>query len=204
MDHYETLGVNKDASKSEIKKAYKKKANKTHPDKKGGNVEKHQALTVAYKVLVDAEKRGRYDRGENPSQGTPHSKAETFLIMVFEQLLGETFKGDLIKEAQSRTINAQVNSSRTIGQQKQEMKALSSKLGRVKTEAADNFFESLLIQKIQLCQEAIDHHEKELEALREVVDILEGYSDTKPDEQTPSPWAPGTGGTTGFNFQVGP
>lgn len=201
MSHYETLGVNKNASKSEIKKAYKKQANKTHPDKKGGNTEKHQALTAAYSVLVDPDKRERYDRGENPTQGTPHSKAETFLIMVFEQLLGETFKGDLIKEAQSRTINAQVNSSRIIGQQRQSMKALSGKLGRVSTKAKDNFFESLLIQKIQLCQDAIDHHEKELEALREVVDILDGYSDTKPDVQDSGVFV---GGRPTFNFQEHP
>ncbi len=201
MSYYETLGVNKGASADEIKKAYKKRANKTHPDKAGGSTEAHQALTVAYSVLRCSEKRERYDRGENPSQGTPRSKAETFLIMVFEQLLTEKFKGDLIKEARSRAIIAQVASSRTISQQKQNMKALSGKLGRVKVKAEDNFFESLLIQKIQLCQKAIDHQEKELEALREVIDILEGYSDTDPDIQ--SRWAPGTN-TTGVNFQVGP
>ncbi len=199
MSHYETLGVNKNASKSEIKKAYKKQANKTHPDKKGGSTEAHQALTVAYNVLVDAGKRERYDRGENPTQGTPHSKAETFLIMVFEQLLTEGFKGDLIKEARSRTINAQVNSSRIIGQQQQSMKALSGKLGRIQTEAKDNFFESLLIQKVQLCQNAIDHHEEQLEALREVIDILEEYSDTKPDVQDSGPTY-----FSGTEFRVGP
>lgn len=187
MGHYETLGVNKDASKAEIKRAYKKQANKTHPDKKGGNTEKHQALTVAYSVLVDTEKRGRYDRGENPTQGAPANKAEQFLIKLFEQLLGEEFKGNLIKEATARVIQAQVESSRKIGQEKQKVGAFSSNLGRIQTKAKDNFFESLLSQKIQNSMDAIAHYEEELEALRETVDILAGYSDTKPDEQPVPP-----------------
>lgn len=182
MDHYETLGVNKNASKAEIKKAYKKRANKTHPDKKGGDTKKHQSLTVAYNVLVDTEKRGRYDRGENPTQGSPASKAETFLVMLFEQLLTENFKGNLIKEATKRVILAQVVSSREIGKEKQKAVALSRKLGRVQTKAKDNFFESLLTQKIQTCNSSLAHHEEELQALREVVDILDNYSDTRPDD----------------------
>lgn len=188
MDHYETLGVNKNASRSEIKKAYKKQANKTHPDKKRGNTEKHQALTVAYSVLVDTEKRERYDRGENPTQGAPANKAEQFLIRLFEQLLGEEFKGNLIKEATARVIQAQVGSSRKIGQEKQRVGALAGKLGRIQTEAKDNFFESLLAQKIQTSTDAIAHYEEELQALRETVDILEGCSDTKPDEQPVAPF----------------
>jgi len=64
-DYYETLGVNKDASDSEIKKAHKKLVLKWHPDKNRENKEKAQkefiAIQGAYEVLSDPDKRKRYD-----------------------------------------------------------------------------------------------------------------------------------------------
>jgi hypothetical protein len=53
---YKTLGVEKDASESEIKKAYKKLAIKHHPDK-GGDPETFKELSHAYEILMDPEKR---------------------------------------------------------------------------------------------------------------------------------------------------
>jgi curved DNA-binding protein len=59
-DHYTTLGVNKQASSDEIKKAYRKLASQHHPDK-GGNKEKFQEIQAAYAVLGDEGKRAEYD-----------------------------------------------------------------------------------------------------------------------------------------------
>jgi len=63
-DYYEILGVSKDASKSEIKKAYKKLAKKYHPDlnKDSGSAEKFKEINEAASVLGDDEKRKQYDQ----------------------------------------------------------------------------------------------------------------------------------------------
>src|SRR5664279_2628909 len=61
-DYYETLGVNKGASKDEIKKAFYKLAHKYHPDKKGGNEGKFKEVNEAYQVLSDDTKRSKYDQ----------------------------------------------------------------------------------------------------------------------------------------------
>ncbi len=65
-DYYDILGVSKDASKDEIKKAYRKKAKKYHPDRNPDNAEeareKFKKISEAYEVLADDEKRQRYDR----------------------------------------------------------------------------------------------------------------------------------------------
>lgn len=61
-DYYEILGVNKSASKDEIKKAFYKMAHKYHPDKKGGNEAKFKEVNEAYQVLSDDEKRSKYDQ----------------------------------------------------------------------------------------------------------------------------------------------
>lgn len=58
---YELIGVEKNATQDEIKKAFRKKALKMHPDK-GGDPDKFKDLTVAYEVLSDAKKRDIYDK----------------------------------------------------------------------------------------------------------------------------------------------
>jgi molecular chaperone DnaJ len=61
-DYYATLGVSKDASQDEIKKAFRKLAHEYHPDKKGGNESKFKEVNEAYTTLSDPEKRSRYDQ----------------------------------------------------------------------------------------------------------------------------------------------
>lgn len=58
---YETLGVPKEATQSEIKKAFMKHAKEHHPDK-GGDAEKFKEYQGAYEVLGDAKKRELYDK----------------------------------------------------------------------------------------------------------------------------------------------
>ncbi|MBN1257880.1 MAG: molecular chaperone DnaJ [Planctomycetes bacterium] len=64
-DYYEVLGVARDASDDEIKKAYRKMAMKYHPDRNKGDhqaEEKFKEAAEAYEVLRDSDKRSRYDR----------------------------------------------------------------------------------------------------------------------------------------------
>ena len=58
--HYELLEITKDATNQHIKKAFRKKALKQHPDK-GGNPERFKRLKEAYDTLLDPEKRQLYD-----------------------------------------------------------------------------------------------------------------------------------------------
>jgi len=60
MDYYEILGITKNASQDEIKKAFHKLAHKYHPDK-GGDEKKFKEINEAYQVLSDAKKRNQYD-----------------------------------------------------------------------------------------------------------------------------------------------
>ncbi len=69
-DYYNILGVSKDASDDEIKKAYRKLAHKHHPDKTGGNEKKFKEINTAYQTLSDKTKRQQYDQfGQTFEQG---------------------------------------------------------------------------------------------------------------------------------------
>ena len=64
-DYYEVLGVSKNSTADEIKKAYRKVAMKYHPDRNPGDhsaEEKFKEAAEAYEILSDSDKRAQYDR----------------------------------------------------------------------------------------------------------------------------------------------
>jgi DnaJ-class molecular chaperone len=81
MDYYNILGVNKNATQDEIKKAYRKLASQHHPDK-GGDKSKFQEIQGAYDTLGDPEKRNQYDnpapQGFNQFGGFPPGFEDIF------------------------------------------------------------------------------------------------------------------------------
>lgn len=69
QDHYEVLGIERDATTKQIKKAYRKAALKHHPDR-GGDANKFKSISTAYEVLSDPEKKENYDKyGDEEQSG---------------------------------------------------------------------------------------------------------------------------------------
>ena len=90
MSLYDELGVPKDADSGTIKRAYRRKAQKLHPDKAGGDKDKFHAVQKAYDVLCDDSRRARYDAtgedGQIDKQGELTSRlARLFLSMIESQ-----------------------------------------------------------------------------------------------------------------------
>ena len=81
-NHYNTLGVGKDASPDQIKKAYRKLASQHHPDK-GGDTAKFQELQTAYDTLSDPQAKAEYD---NPQQ---QYRFDTGNMGGFEDMLNQ-------------------------------------------------------------------------------------------------------------------
>jgi curved DNA-binding protein len=86
-DYYNTLGVSKQATADEIKRAYRKLASQHHPDK-GGDTKKFQEIEEAYRTLSDPDKRAQYDnpapQGFNQFGGVPPG---------FEDIMSQMFGG---------------------------------------------------------------------------------------------------------------
>jgi molecular chaperone DnaJ len=105
-DYYETLGVAKNASEDEIKKAYRKMAMKHHPDRNQGDgakaaEEKFKEAKEAYEMLSDAQKRQAYDQfghaGVDPNAGGFRGGPEGFGGGGFAEAFGDIF-GDIFSQ----------------------------------------------------------------------------------------------------------
>ena len=123
-DYYETLGINRNADKEEIKKAFRKLAHKYHPDKKGGDEKKFKEINEAYGVLSDDKKKAEYDsygrvfsnsNGGGSSQGPFEWNFSDFEGTNFENFdLGDIF-GDFFggqrEKARGRDISIDIEIS---------------------------------------------------------------------------------------------
>jgi molecular chaperone DnaJ len=103
QDYYQVLGVEKNASPEEIKRAYRRMAIKYHPDKNPGNKEaeaKFKECAEAYEVLSDPDKRKQYDqygheglRGTGMHDFSRMNVEDIFSMFGFEDFFGSVFGG---------------------------------------------------------------------------------------------------------------
>jgi len=96
-DYYQVLGVEKGASEDDIKKAFRKLAQKYHPDKKGGDEVKFKEASEAYAVLSDKKRRAEYDMyGKTFAGGGPQGGFGGFDFGNFQGFSGgQQFEFDL-------------------------------------------------------------------------------------------------------------
>jgi len=89
MDHYQTLGISKNATPQEIKKAYRKLASKHHPDK-GGDAEQFKKIQEAYDTVSDPQKKQAYD---NPSPFQGFGGGQNPFSDIFSDAFSDIFGG---------------------------------------------------------------------------------------------------------------
>lgn len=122
-DYYEVLGVQKNATKDEIKKAYRKQALKYHPDKNPGNKEaeeKFKEAAEAYEVLSSDEKRARYDQyghagmGNNFGGGFGGGMTMDDIFSSFGDIFGDAFGGGFSRSSRGGRSSQRVNKGTNI------------------------------------------------------------------------------------------
>lgn len=187
MDPYIVLCVTTDASDADIKAAYRLWAQRTHPDRPGGDCDAFDRVQKAYDILSDPERRKRFDETGDIDEPTPlSSKAEQKLASVFNSLLEQDVEyGDLIAQCRSSIKDTQSKMTRQLEEFSTEYVKLASRLGRV--EAKDfNLYESLIQQKIDTLQHQEKAVREEIDSLDAVLELLKDYTDTAPKEREPA------------------
>ena len=106
-DYYEVLGVSKNASEADLKKAYRRAAQKYHPDRNPDDKqaeEKFKECKEAWEVLSDSQKRTAYDQfghaGVDPSMGGGYGPAGAGAGASFSDIFGDVF-GDIFGGART-------------------------------------------------------------------------------------------------------
>ena len=118
-DYYSILGVDRNATEDQIKKAYRKKAMELHPDKNPGNAEaeaRFKEAAEAYDVLSDSGKKANYDRfgsADGPSRGNPfagggHGFSMDDIFSQFGDIFGNPFGGQQRRQTRGQDLRMKV------------------------------------------------------------------------------------------------
>lgn len=194
-DLYDILGVDKDASQEQIRKAYKSQAGKCHPDKNQSDPEakvKFQALVKAYDVLKNADKRKRYD--ETGSEDDAPSVDESAKGIIAKIWL------EMAERAQFQPRNylhevtkALQNSLRGCMVEKKRLENDFDKLEYLISETeADDVFLNMLNSKLHEIKHQKAHAEEASVVMHRALELLDQYKYTgeipRPNTSAGMPW----------------
>lgn len=179
-DPYETLGVPRDASKSDIKHAYKRKAREHHPDR-GGDKVAFQDVNAAQQLLLDDARRAKYDAtGNTEPVQDEHAQILTALarlVLRFIDQAESVAHVDIVaqlRRALHQTIQ-QLNQQRAeresaIAKREEALRRLRRKDG------GDNgIIGSLIKAEIEKLRAGIKMGEAECERVARILDVLKEY-----------------------------
>lgn len=188
MDLYEELGVASTSSTKDIKKAYRSKAQKFHPDKKDGDSEKFHTITVAYQVLKDKEQRHHYDETGEYKGAEPDDIAEKITVLFLEIVSSGDYKGDLVNRCRKLIDREEAILSAAKTDIETEVNKLKIVLPRISFSGeGKNLFEEAVNAKIKTLSAQLGLVAQKTKELEEIRQTLDSYIDTAPEEvNTPS------------------
>jgi curved DNA-binding protein CbpA len=184
-DLYETLGVKKTAKPEEIKRAFRKKAKKNHPDA-GGDADKFDKINKAYKILSDDRKRIIYDTtGETEEKSSAADMFQEAVASVsisfstiVEELGSEVFNKDIIQIIKQTFIDVQNNIRADIGKAHDKIRIyerLKKEIDYIENEECPNIFDDVLSDKIRTLKGSVERNKRHLLILDMIQRILKYF-----------------------------
>ena len=174
MSHYETLGVESDATAEEIKSGFRRAAAKAHPDK-GGSHEAMSKVNKAYQVLSDAQAREHYDAtGQDGPEAV--DGASEMLMELFDMAI-TACDGDVVSFVRGRLAAASDELKIKRKECERQITKLSKKIGRVKVKGdATNYFEILLGKKIEEQKARLSVINRTAENVKQAGSLMDNYA----------------------------
>lgn len=183
MSLYEDLGLPADASQEAIRKAYRKKVKETHPDAEGGSPAAFEKVARAHMVLIDPDKRKRYDE-----TGYADDNAKSFEDSRVHQILGEVIQGvlagqmdldhqDPLKEAMNLLSQKVAQCDQATGQVDTAIKRADKFRTRLKKKKdTDDFLIKMLDAQVAALNQQKGKIKDEADSLNKAIGILKGHT----------------------------
>jgi DnaJ-class molecular chaperone len=180
---YEVLNVDESASPEDIKKAYRKRAKETHPDKNTGKEEEFIHVSKAYMILSDERKRKVYDEtGDvlNDSEENIRSVAMKHIIELFMQVTtraGERVEHvDIVLEIKRALTTLEKSQNDGIAAANKKIKWLEKIRTRLHNKGNDRILENVIDSNIKTCKANIDSNKHVIKTLVLARELITNYS----------------------------
>lgn len=178
-DLYAELGVARNATLADIRKAYRKLVKTTHPDA-GGDPEAFRRLTLAHDVLSDPERRKRYDDTGEFDNAVDNTDAQA--IGVIDSLLNRIVQDesassrDIIAWMRSRIEDDVAEANRYIADTSGHEKRLIALAKRITKRPKNDIVGRVLTGKIEVVTNAVKGAQRNIVGLKRADEMLLGYS----------------------------
>jgi curved DNA-binding protein CbpA len=182
------LGVKKTATKEQIKKAYRKKSKKLHPDA-GGSPEEFAKLNRAYEILMDDFKRAKYENGFNPI-GDIEKEANAFLFETFQNSIGDKLidifgTSKVLPHVEKKIENGILQYQKEIHDAQLERKRFEKIKDCVLVKNdIENFYKDMVNKNIELNNSKIQFAKFKMDILNKAKEILKNYYEPHSDPTT--------------------
>lgn len=180
MNPYKILGLEKGASGSEIKKAYRALSKVHHPDA-GGNEKEFQKLNLAYRVLSDPEKRRMYDEnGTIMDEAEDHiqNMVNTKIAQIAEDWLDNMIKGPKtpLEEFVIDKLDQGISKIKSINIDiKKAINDAENVLNRLSHEQEHTIIHNVIKERISSYKKGIEQNKKEIEVVEQVKEEILKY-----------------------------
>lgn len=181
-NHYEILGVGKDAALDEIKRAYRNKARETHPDCGGGSHEQFVALQRSYATLSDEQTRDRYDRtGCDAGEMTLEEKAQRILCELLIKVIDASSSPeteDVVKIMRDSVQEQLTTIPKTIAAHEAKARKFRVAAKRIKIKSGSTHLSEILEAQANASEQLAKMCEAELDTGPELLKQLESWEYT--------------------------
>ena len=205
MNHYQTLGIQPEASADEVKHAWRRLSSKHHPDRDGGCAETMKAINQAYECLSDEGRRAAYDdAGFMEPAGNVERIATEALTEFFDAAI-RADQADLVGAVQSGILAARRYIEANRGAAVRKRDKLRKQRERIRTRGgARNIAHAIIDPQIQRLDAEIAEADLNLLALEKAKTMLANYESAQDEEASDGGWrstlvmGTGTGSSAGF------
>lgn len=179
MTLYDVLGLKPDATPAQIKAAYRRRAQVTHPDKTNGDEKAFKQVQLAYEVLSDPERRKRYDEtgatdsGEIPLRGMALERLDRMLIELLDRM--DPDSNSITHHLTQFNLQQIAAQEAGIRQTKKSVVKREKLLKRLVRKQGDPLMEGLLNNQLERLRASLKNEENGLLVLQEVAKILKEY-----------------------------